>query len=394
MRPTQLLLSTLLGPIAVTAATALPALAQDRDRTTERRIEIDRVPGGTRVWRFGAVDRDRAALGISLGAGGLADTAGVRVTDVLRDGPAAKAGVEEGDRIVAIDGTSLRVPREDAEDRSLGSLANRRLERALERKKAGDEVQLQVQRGRETRTVRVKTVAAGDLPRESVLAFGPGVTGYDVRALRDSARARAERRPALGISVGGTGTVRDTLGLFVSSVTAGGPAERAGIVEGDRVQSINGVDVRVPREDADDRMLATARSNRFTRELQKAKPGDNVALRVWSGGQVRTVTVRAGSAAEVFRDEGVFVGDGMTITVPRAPLAPAAPGAPRVFQFDGSGAPQIYFRDGAPDGVRMLLRPTPQVRVEPPRVRVTTPRAPSGAPSIRARVLTRRVVDV
>ena len=41
-----------------------------------------------------------------------------------------------------------------------------------------------------------------------------------------------------------TGSSRDTLGVFVMSVEDGGPAAKAGIEEGTRIASINGVDVR------------------------------------------------------------------------------------------------------------------------------------------------------
>src|SRR5437868_7260898 len=53
----------------------------------------------------------------------------------------------------------------------------------------------------------------------------------------DSAMAK---RAALGLELRTTGTRRDTLGVFVEAVTPKGPAEAAGIVEGDRIAAING----------------------------------------------------------------------------------------------------------------------------------------------------------
>lgn len=47
-------------------------------------------------------------------------------------------------------------------------------------------------------------------------------------SLMDSALIK---RAALGIQLGSTGSVRDTLGVFVSHVTPKGPAETAGIIE-------------------------------------------------------------------------------------------------------------------------------------------------------------------
>jgi serine protease Do len=396
MRPSPLLLGTLAGTLAgAIAATSLcpsSAAAQDRDRERRDRGLVEIFENGWPRNLAWSNDADRAVLGISLGSGGRGDTLGVRVVDVVSGGPADKAGIEEGDRITSINGTSLRISREDAEDWEMGSLAHRRLQRSLDRLKPGDEVTLQLQRGREARTVRVKTVAADELPRESrsFATIVPGGSRLSLRGedLRDSIRARMERRPALGLTVGGTGSRRDTLGLFVSSVTTDGPAEKAGIQEGDRVAAINNVDVRVPREDLEDGMAASARHNRFTRELSKVKPGDNVTLRVYSGGQTRTVTVRVGSAAEVFKDRDGFgfgMGDGARVfTIPggaiAAPLLPSAPRAPRAPRT--MVTPRVYRYDDASDAVR--VRPRVETEILPrvgPRV---APIAPVRvAPTIR-----------
>ncbi|HZD84326.1 MAG TPA: PDZ domain-containing protein, partial [Gemmatimonadaceae bacterium] len=65
----------------------------------------------------------------------------------------------------------------------------------------------------------------------------------------DSAMAK---RAALGLELRTTGTRRDTLGVFVEAVTPKGPAENAGIIEGDRIASINGVDLRTSAVDTED----------------------------------------------------------------------------------------------------------------------------------------------
>src|SRR3982750_405439 len=59
-------------------------------------------------------------------------------------------------------------------------------------------------------------------------------------------------RAALGINTSSTGTLRDTLGLLVSSVMRGGPAEKAGLEEGNRIASINGVNLRSNKADLED----------------------------------------------------------------------------------------------------------------------------------------------
>ena len=110
-----------------------------------------------------------------------------------------------------------------------------------------------------------------------------------------------EKRAALGIELRSTGTRRDTLGVFVEAVTPKGPAEAAGIVEGDRIAAINGVDLRTAAADAEDSYATGLASRRLTREVQKLTPGTRVTLRVWSGGRYRDVQVTTGRASEVMR---------------------------------------------------------------------------------------------
>ncbi|HEV7596216.1 MAG TPA: PDZ domain-containing protein [Gemmatimonadaceae bacterium] len=139
-------------------------------------------------------------------------------------------------------------------------------------------------------------------------AFG---TGMFLRM--DSAMAK---RAALGIELRATGTRRDTLGVFVEGVTPKGPAEAAGIIEGDRIASINGVDLRTPAADIDDSYSNEVATHRLTREVRKLSPGTRVTLRVYSGGRFRDVQVVAGKATDIMRFGGQFRmgfpgGDGM-----------------------------------------------------------------------------------
>src|SRR4029079_370086 len=83
-------------------------------------------------------------------------------------------------------------------------------------------------------------------------------------------------RAALGINTSSTGTLRDTLGLLVSSVVRGGPAEKAGLEEGHRIASINGVNLRSTKADLEDYENAGTLNRRLVRELEKVKPGDEV----------------------------------------------------------------------------------------------------------------------
>src|SRR3954454_12828732 len=119
----------------------------------------------------------------------------------------------------------------------------------------------------------------------------------------DSALAK---RAALGLELRTTGTKRDTLGVFVEAVTPKGPAETAGIVEGDRIAAINGVDLRTTVADAEDEYANEVASRRLSREVRKLTPGTRVTLRVYSGGRFRDVQVTTGKASEVMRLSNQF----------------------------------------------------------------------------------------
>ena len=119
----------------------------------------------------------------------------------------------------------------------------------------------------------------------------------------DSAMAK---RAALGIELRSTGTRRDTLGVFVEAVTPKGPAESAGIIEGDRIAAINGVDLRTPAADVEDDYTNGLAAHRLSREVQKLSPGARVTLRIYSAGRFRDVQVTAGKASEVRRLGGRF----------------------------------------------------------------------------------------
>lgn len=127
---------------------------------------------------------------------------------------------------------------------------------------------------------------------------GDSAFGNRIFLRMDSAMAK---RAALGIELRATGTRRDMLGVFVDGVTPKGPAESAGIIEGDRIAAINGVDLRTPAADIDDSYSNGLASHRLSREVHKLTPGSRVTLRVFSGGRFRDVQVVAGKASDFMR---------------------------------------------------------------------------------------------
>lgn len=75
--------------------------------------------------------------------------------------------------------------------------------------------------------------------------------------------------------------LRDARGALIGSVTAGGPASRAGLQQGDVVLSVNGRAI----EDAND----------LTRRVASARAGEAVRLEILRGNQRRTINVVSGT---------------------------------------------------------------------------------------------------
>lgn len=197
----------------------------------------------------------------------------------------------------------------------------------------------------------------------------PGDSAFGNRIFfrMDSAMAK---RAALGIELRATGTRRDTLGVFVEAVTPKGPAEAAGIIEGDRIAAINGVDLRTPAADVEDSYSNGLASHRLTREVQKLTPGNRVTLRIYSGGRFRDVQVVAGKASDVMR-----LGNRFNIRIP---------GPDGMMRLDGPGGMMFgpdmqIMRDRIEPLLRERMQELPntiQLR-KPIRVRTLSPaRAP------------------
>src|SRR3954471_24488425 len=149
----------------------------------------------------------------------------------------------------------------------------------------------------------LSSVAAAQVagPRARILRpeiAGGGGGGYATVVTTDD-----EPYAAIGISTSMSASERDTLGLLVTAVTEGSPAERAGIEEGNRIVSINGTNLRLNPNDAGEPEMMGIMTRRLTRELRKAKPGDDVELRVYQSGRERTMRVRTAPSNEVFKNE-------------------------------------------------------------------------------------------
>jgi len=287
--------------LAIIASVVSTASAQPSPR-----VRILQAPEA-RGFAFSNDDEPRAVIGVTTSASSsMRDTLGILVSSVTAGGPAERAGVEEGSRIASINGVSLRVSPNDAEDSEMSGIMQRRLTRELRKVKPGDEVELRVYSGGSNRTVHVRTASSDEL-------------------YKPLTRRTLQERPTLGFSVGSSGSRRDSLGVLVMYVNDSGPAARAGIEEGNRIAAINGIELRVNSADAGDGFIANAKMRRLQREIADLKPGDDVDLRVYQNGSFRTLRLRAVKASELSSRGNVFIfGDGAasTMTLPPIPMPP------------------------------------------------------------------------
>jgi hypothetical protein len=275
----------LLPTIFIASATASAALGQ-QPRVT--RIAPNTIIGaGPGAFRL-RVDEPRAVIGVSTTSSATSrDTLGVLVATVRSGSPAEKAGIEEGNRISSINGVSLKLAAADIGDEQMAGVLSRRLSRELDKLKPGDEVDLRVYASGQTKSVKVKTISPEDLD-------GSRVT------------RRVDDRPTLGLNLASTGSPRDTIGVFVMSVEDGGPAAKAGIEEGSRIASINGVELKGRNPDDQDFVFRRSNVTRLGDEVSRLKPGDVADLRVFFGGQYKNVKVTVGRMGDLPRHGAMY----------------------------------------------------------------------------------------
>jgi len=185
-----------------------------------------------------------AALGAQ-GSGG-DDGSGVLVTAVEKGSPAEKAGITRGDIVLSVDGKDVANPNE--------------LMRILAAKKTGDPVAVKVRHGDAEKTL---TVTVGDRNGRPYLglAFQPGMVPFAGQG--NLPRLPMPMNPGFRAPAGP--------GAAVANVVSGGPAEKAGLKQGDLIESVDGVKLEGEKTLAE---LIGAR-----------KPGYAVTLSVRSSGQ-------------------------------------------------------------------------------------------------------------
>jgi S1-C subfamily serine protease len=127
---------------------ALPAQRRARDREHDHDLGFA-IPAGVALWVADQLRTrgrvDRAYLGVRIDPGATADPPGAVLLGVIDDSPAGRAGLEAGDRIMALNGYPIQSP---------GELTDR-----LDRTLAGTEVSLDLTRGDRNEHCTVRTVS-------------------------------------------------------------------------------------------------------------------------------------------------------------------------------------------------------------------------------------------
>jgi serine protease Do len=170
---------------------------------------------------------------------GVREREGVLVSDVMRGGPAESSGLRAGDVIVELGGTKIR----EVPD----------LQRRVANVSPGQTIALVVIRDSKPNKITVKV---GEMPTEdtSVAAVEAGPEGFGLQA--EALAPDAAERMSLPF----------TQGLLVTDVSAGGPADRAGLRRGDVILEVD----RQPVQDAP----------ALQKALAAVAPGKSVLIRV------------------------------------------------------------------------------------------------------------------
>ena len=177
---------------------------------------------------------------------GLKQAQGALVADPQKDGPAAKAGIEAGDVITAVNGESVKDARELA--RVIGGLA------------PGSTVKLDVlQKGKS----KVVSMTLGKLPNDKqakadIEGDGKPAQGTDV--------------PRLGLTLAPADKADGKDGVVIAKVEPKSAAADRGVKKGDVILEVAGKNIAKPGDVAD--ALEAARSDKKSSVLMRLRSGD------------------------------------------------------------------------------------------------------------------------
>jgi serine protease Do len=193
---------------------------------------------------------------------GITGTQGALVASVSEDSPAARAGLKEGDVIVAFDGKPVEGPRV--------------LPTLVANTPVGRGVPIVIVRDGSRQTVTVTVGNLADSREARAAATAPAEKGVESRASEKLGLALQELTPELAKQLG----VQNEKGVVVTEVKPESPAAQAGLIAGDVIREVN----RLPVQGLQD----------VERGLARRQATGQVLLRVEREGSQRYVVIAAG----------------------------------------------------------------------------------------------------
>ena len=289
------------------------------DRIVIRRNGDD---GPFEIVTFGDSDEGGAYLGVSTREETKLSDGGARITRVFPETPAAKAGLMEGDVIVAADGRPVRGPAMLTEKIHAAKPGDRmNFEIVRGGKRSSVTAELEERKGMRIVMPRFDTNAWGEMPPEERARVEAEIERAQeearkavenlrieipelqshARELRWRALSLRGNRPKLGVELVDTTAElrehfggRQDAGVLVGKVVAGSAAEKAGVRVGDLLVSVAGEPVETPgdvieavSENAgktiDIEVVRDGRLQKLTATLPEDEPEDGpVRPRAWA----------------------------------------------------------------------------------------------------------------
>jgi serine protease Do len=177
----------------------------------------------------------------------LKSTEGAIVSMVVPNGPAAKAGIKQGDIIIEYNGQNIS---DSTQLRNIAAQSKPGTQAKLGLLREGAKMEITVELGE-----RPNERTAGSQEKEQPEEQPTKKVGLTVQTLT----------PDIAQQLG----YDNDHGVVISDVTSGSPADEAGLQRGDLIKQVNRVDIRTVQD--------------FNREMRKIPKGSSVALLVRRG---------------------------------------------------------------------------------------------------------------
>ena len=228
---------------------------------------------------------------------GLSEAKGFLVTDITSESPADKAGIRGGYRIDNINGREIALGGDIivAIDNNTVRKIDDILSYLQREKTVGDQVQITVLRD-------------GDIEQTlpTVLAARPGSTSIIQQSSQQEQQQQQKQGKPAWLGISGTaltpeiaqaqGLTPDTRGVLVAEVVAGGPADKAGIRGGYKIDNINGLEIPLGGDIivAIDNNTVTTLENILTYLSNEKQAGETAQLNILRDGRSSQVSVTLG----------------------------------------------------------------------------------------------------